>query len=271
VKIMGRKILGTILGESKLEPIRADVVRGRMAVIFAHRQVISFPTGDLSDPVRAGRAREKGIPATIYKRPTTLVLDLSGKLLSPSALTELVVTLGQSIRGGLYGDARLVVATPDQAVRKMSAYLAREYQFPLFLASSLETVSEAMPAGDLTGADFETLEGLRASGSVTTVSSLASAFGLQPSAANNRLVNVERKGYVLRVSRGRDEGDLFVDPRVPFMTSLTTSRGADSIPMRQALQDAGISSDPYSHPPREVEGDAAKRLAEILRRRGKIE
>ena len=164
-----------------------------------------------------------------------------------------------------------MVATPDQAVRKMSAYLAREYQFPLFLASSLETVSEAMPAGDLTGADFETLEGLRASGSVTTVSSLASAFGLQPSAANNRLVNVERKGYVLRVSRGRDEGDLFVDPRVPFMTSLTTSRGADSIPMRQALQDAGISSDPYSHPPREVEGDAAKRLAEILRRRGKIE
>lgn len=263
--------MDSIVGEPILGSVRVHVGRGRMPVIFAHRQVISFPTGDLSDPVRAERAREIGIPATVFKRPTTLVLDLSGKLLSPSALTELVVTLGQSIRGGLYGDARLVVATPDSAVLKICALLAREYQIPLFLATSPDTVSEAMPAGDLTGADFETLEGLRASGSVTTVSSLAGAFGLQPTAANNRLVNVERKGFVLRVRRGRDEGDLFVDPRVPFMTSLTSLRSPDSIPMRQALQDAGITSDPYSHPQREVEGEAAERLAEILRRRGKIQ
>ena len=127
-----------------------------------------------------------------------------------------------------------------------------------------------MPAGDLTRADFETLEELGSSGSVTTVSSLAGAFGLQPTAANNRLVNVERKGFVLRVRRGRDEGDLFVDPRVPFMTTLTSTRGSESVPMRQALHDAGISSVPYSHPPREVEGEDAERIAEILRKRGKI-
>jgi DNA-binding MarR family transcriptional regulator len=242
-----------------------------MPVTFAHREVISFPTGtgDLSDPERAARARDSSIRATAFNQPTTLVLDLSGKLLSPSSLMELIVTLGQRVRGGIYGDARLVVATPDHAVREMSALLALRYRIPLFLASSPDSVFDAVPVGDLTGADFETLEELRSAGSVTTVSSLAGSVGLQPTAANNRLVNVERKGFVLRVRRGRDEGDLFVDPRVPFMTPLTSSR-LDSIPMRQSLHDAGISSDPYAHPPREVEGEAAEHLAELLRRRGKL-
>jgi hypothetical protein len=241
-----------------------------MPTVFAHRRVVSFPTGNLSDPVTAAGLRDSKIPATVFKRPTTLVLDLRGKLLSPSALTELIVTLGQSVRGGLYGDARLVIATQDPAVNEMTALLARKYQIPLFLATSPETVSDAVPVGDLTRADFETLEELGASGSVTTVSSLAGTFGLHATAANNRLVNVERKGFVIRVRRGRDEGDLFVDPRVPFMTSLTSSRGSEPIPMRQALHDADISSVPYSHPPREVEGEEAERIAEILRRRGKI-
>lgn len=243
---------------------------GRLPVTFADRQVISFPTGDLSDPERAALCRDSRIPPTLFNRPTTLVLDLSGKLLSPSALRELVVTLGQRIRGGLYGDARLVVATPDPAVQEMSALLARRYQIPLFLATSPEDVMRAVPAGDLTEADVETLEELRASGSVMTVSSLAGAVGLQPTAANNRLVNVERKGFVLRVKRGRDEGDLFVDPRVPFMTPLISSRGSEPAPMRQALLDAGIRSDPYAHPPREVEGEPAERLADILRRHDKL-
>ena len=262
--------MGTIPMDPITGSVRVNVGGGRMPVTFAHRQVISFPTGDLSDPERAARARDSRIPATAFSQPTTLVLDFSGKLLSPSALMEIIVTLGQRVRGGIYGDARLVVATPDDAVRKMCALLARDYQIPLFLATSPEAVFEAVPVGDLTGADFETLEELRSAGSVTTVSSLAGSVGLQPTAANNRLVNVERKGFVLRVKRGRDEGDLFVDPRVPFMTPLTSSRNLDAIPMRQALRDAGISSDPYAHPPREVEGEAAEHLAEILRRRGKL-
>jgi hypothetical protein len=241
-----------------------------LPLTFANRQVISFPTGDLSDPERAARVRDSSIPATAFKQPTTLVLDLSGKLLSPSALNELIVSLGQRVRGGLYGDAKLVVATPDPAVQEMSALLARRYQIPLFLATSPDDVRRAVPAGDLTEADVETLEELRAFGSVMTVSSLAGAVGLQASAANNRLVNVERKGFVLRVKRGRDEGDLFVDPRVPFMTPLVSSRGSEMTPMRQSLLEAGIRSDPYAHPPRAVEGEAAERLSEILRRNDKL-
>jgi hypothetical protein len=241
-----------------------------LPVTYALREVISFPTGDLSDAVTAARLRDSTIPATAFKHPTTLVLDLAGKLLSPSALKELIVPLGQGIRGGLYGDARLIVATSDPAVQEMCALLARRYQIPLFLAASADDVLQAVPAGDLTEADVETLEELRASGSFMTASALANVVGLQPTAANNRLVNVERKGFVLRVRRGRDEGDLFVDPRVPFMTPLTSSRTSEPVPLRQTLQNAGIPSDPYASPPREVDGEPAERLAAILRRHNKL-
>ena len=258
--------------ESTAERVRLDGGGGRLPVTFAHREVIRFPTGYLSDPETAARLRDSWIPATAFKRPTTLVLDLNGLLLAPSALKELVVTLGQRVRAGMYGDARIVVAASDIAIQEMGALLARKYQIPLYLAmsSAAEDVLQAIPAGDLTEADVETLEEVRASGSVITVSALAGALGLQATAANNRLVNVDRKGFVLRVRRGRDEGDLFVDPRVAFMTPLTSSRIGEVPPMRSALLDAGIQSDPYSHPPRDVEGDAADRLAEILRRRGKL-
>jgi hypothetical protein len=242
-----------------------------LPVTFAHRQVISFPTGDLSDPERAAQALVSTVPATVFKHPTTLVIDLRGKLLSPSALTELIVPLGQGIRGGAYGDAKLVVATTDPAVQEFVALLASRYQIPMFVTNSPEETLQAHPVGDLTEADIETLEELRASGSVATVSSLAEAVGLQPTAANNRLVNVVRKGFVLRVKRGRDEGDLFVDPRVPFMTPLVSTRSADRIPMRQALKDAGIQSDPYAHPQASVDGEAANRLEEILRRHKKLD
>jgi hypothetical protein len=264
--------LDTMILEPTPGLTRLDGGGGRLPVTFAHRDVISFPTGDLSDPETAARLRDAWIPATAFTRPTTLVLDLSGKLLSPSALKELIVVLGQRIRAGMYGDARLVVATSDPAVQESCALLARTYQIPLYLATSsrAEDVFHAIPAGDLTEADVETLEEVRASGSVITASGLAGAVGLQATAANNRLVNVERKGFVLRVRRGRDEGDLFVDPRVAFMTPLASSRAAEALPMRQALFDAGIRSDPYAHPPRTVEGEAADPLAEILRRRGKL-
>lgn len=244
-----------------------------MPTTFAYRRVVDFaPTnGDLSDPRLVARLRDEQLPLTAFPLPTTLVLDLTGKLLSPSALKELIVPLGQRVRAGIYGDARLVVAIPDGAAREITGLLARQYQIPLYLAASPEVadVLRAVPAGDLTEADFHTLEQTRALGSVTTVSALAGASGLQPSAANNRLVNVERKGYVLRVRRGRDEGDLFVDPLVSFGTQFRSSRPA-APEMREALARAGIHSDPYAHPAREVQGDAAEKVAEILRRRGKL-
>lgn len=246
---------------------------GPLRATNADRYVVTFPTGDVTDPVLAARIRDDKIPPTAFAHPTMIVLDLRGKLVSPAGLKEWIVVLGQRIRAGMYGDSRLVVATSDQDVREMTALLARNYQIPLYLSPSPaidDILLYGMPAGDLTEADAQTLEQTRAAGSVTTAAALANAVGLQASAANNRLMNLERKGYVLRIRRSRDQGDLFVDSRVPPGTPLHASPRPETRPMRQALVNAGIDSDPYAHPPREVTGDTAESLAEILRRRDKL-
>ncbi len=41
---------------------------------------------------------------------------------------------------------------------------------------------------------------------------LARAISIEPTAAGNRLVNLERKGYVYRISRARRQDDLFIGP-----------------------------------------------------------
>src|SRR5688572_19303966 len=87
--------------------------------------------GDLSDPEEVARYRDQWVPATELSRPPIALLDLSGKLMSPASIRELVVPLGQPIRGGEYGQLRLVVATADPATREILALLSREYEIPL--------------------------------------------------------------------------------------------------------------------------------------------
>ena len=46
-----------------------------------------------------------------------------------------------------------------------------------------------------------------------TASKLAAEEGIKPSAATNRLVNLDRVGYLVRQPRGRREGDVYIEPR----------------------------------------------------------
>ncbi|HEY2053442.1 MAG TPA: MarR family transcriptional regulator [Solirubrobacterales bacterium] len=163
---------------------------------------------------------------------------------------------------------KLVVVASDPALLEQAGLLAREHQVPVFLASSSEPVEveEASPAGDLTQAEAETLNQLRQLGGVATVSRLADVMHLEPSATTNRLVNVERKGYVHRVKRGRKEGDLFIDPRTRRQSLAGSGLDPDQPRMREALLDEGIHSNPYDRSRIRLEGDAAKRAQEIIRR-----
>jgi hypothetical protein len=198
---------------------------------------------DLSDPSVVAQLVEAQMPMTSFVPLVTAIWDLGGKQLTPAALKEFVITVGQRIRGGVYGNMKLIIATPDDAVREAIALLAREHELPIFVAHSAEPtdVFEARAAGDLTETERQTLEQLRRLGGQATVSVLADSLHLEPSAAHNRLVNVERKGYIFRVERGRREGDLFVDPRTP--------------------------ADPFGRAPLMLEGDAGARAAEIVRER----
>jgi hypothetical protein len=245
-----------------------------MAVAVPTRRVYVLATGGgiLDDPTQAAELRDRELPPSALPGPTTIVLDLADLRPTPRALKELIVPLGQRMRGGVYGDMKLVVAGAGEADEEVINLLAEKYDFPLFLArtSSSEDVEAARPAGDLTSSEVETLDKLRDAGGGATVAGLAGVFGLGATAVNNRLLNLERKGYVYRLRRSKRSGDLYIDPRADAGEMLMVGGGAEDVPtIRSALLASGIRSDPYDRSRLVLEGEAAERAAEILRRRGK--
>ena len=142
-----------------------------------------------------------------------LVLDLAGITFTPSALQELILPLAQRIRGGEYGMVRLVITTTDPGVSDFIRYMAQAHQLPLYLSHSPFDLSEGTPVGALTRTERSTLNTINVLGGQVTASSLAETEGIRPSAAANRLVNLDREGYLVRQPRGRREGDLYVEPR----------------------------------------------------------
>ena len=142
-----------------------------------------------------------------------LVLDLGGSAFTPLALQELILPLAQRIRGGEYGTVRLIISTSDQGVENSIRYMAQVHQLPLYLSPSPSNLWEGTPAGDLTETERGTLDTIITLGGRVTASSLAAIENIKPSAATNRLVNLDREGYLVRQPRGRREGDLYIEPR----------------------------------------------------------
>ncbi|SRR6266508_5119026 len=240
-----------------------------MSTPLLTRRVIRIATGDLSDPALAVKAVDDELPPTSFDSAFVAVLDLRGKLFSPVSLKRAILTVGQRLRGGVYGNLKLVVLTSHDDIRDLIDLLARQHDLPLFLADSPQGIDDARPAGILTTSDRETLDELKQVGGRATVAAFAGYMDIAPTAGNNRLVNLERKGYVYRVKRGRRQGDLFIDPRTS-PDKLLPGAGEVS-PMRHALLSAAIRTDPYDTSPTVLEGEAAERAAEILRRREKAD
>ena len=145
--------------------------------------------------------------------PQILVLDLEGSAFTPAALQELILPLAQRIRGGEHGTVRLIVSTPDQGVADFIRYMAQAHQLPIYLSSSPFNLEESIPVGDLTRTERNTLDTIIVLGGRVTASKLAATEGIKPSAATNRLVNLDRGGYLVRQPRGRREGDVYIEPR----------------------------------------------------------
>ena len=145
--------------------------------------------------------------------PQILVLDLEGSAFTPAALQELILPLAQRIRGGEHGTVRLIVSTPDQGVADFIRYMAQAHQLPIYLSSSPFNLEESIPVGDLSRTERNTLDTIIVLGGRVTASKLAATEGIKPSAATNRLVNLDRGGYLVRQPRGRREGDVYIEPR----------------------------------------------------------
>jgi hypothetical protein len=175
-------------------------------------RVITLGTGEYIWNDRSGASflRDRYFPPTAVDRPTIAVLEIGAEP-TMGTLKEFLVPLAQRIRGGAYGQLFLVVRTQDDDVAEFVRYLSREYDLAMFI-SSAGPEEGATPAGDLSSTEEATIAALRSLGGASTPPQLAQAIGIESTAAGNRLVNLERKGYVYRIGRARRQGDLFIDP-----------------------------------------------------------
>ena len=80
----------------------------------------------------------------------------------------------------------------------------------------------------LTARDRETLGLVFEAGGTVHASGLANQVGIEKTAAGNRLVSLQKKGFVQRVERPHPAGDLFVDPRSLIQWETEAGTGLDS-------------------------------------------
>ena len=198
-----------VLRSSDIEPA-TTLVESPTTLVLTDRQV--------------ARARDRlATQLKGFNDPQILVLDLAGITLTPSTMQELILPLAQRIRGGEYGTVRLVISTADPGVADFLRYMAQAHRLPLYLCRSPFDHHQATPIGSLTKTASNTLDTIIMLGGRVTASMLAEAEGIKPTAAINRLVNLDREGYLIRQPRGHREGDFYIEPRSATLTPMVTS------------------------------------------------
>lgn len=183
--------------------------------------------------------------------PQILVLDLGGIAYTPAALQELILPLAQRIRGGELGTVRLIISTTNPGVSDFIRYMAQTHQLPLYLSHLPFDVRESTPVGALTETERSTLDTINVLGGQVTASELAVMEGIKPSAATNRLVNLDREGYLVRQQRGRREGDLYIEPRSATSTLMVLEEPfevseSDTGPGQSVWSTASAESRPWT-------------------------
>lgn len=161
----------------------------------------------------ADRVVERFMPVQRASVPTIGILHLGDLRPTPSVLRQLIVPIGEDIRDGRYGLFSFVVSSSDGATRQVIGDIAAANSLPVFITSSPAHLEEAVPAGVLTANERGTLDTVFRAGGTVTVAEIAKVNDLEQTTAGNRLVNLQRKGYLQRIERPHPEGDQFVDPR----------------------------------------------------------
>ena len=90
--------------------------------------------------------------------------------------------------------------------------MAQAHQLPLYVTGLLHYFEGIAPAGSVTQMGRETLDAILRLGGQVSASIFSQQEGIGASAAQNRLVNLQREGYLVRHQRSRREGDIYVEP-----------------------------------------------------------
>ena len=150
--------------------------------------------------------------------PMLGVLQMGAARPTPGVLRNLVVTVGEDVKAGRYGSFSWFICSEDEDTRSVIGDVAASRNVALFVCSSSEDLEDAEPVGVLTAKDRETLRLVSQAGGTVTALDLAEQVNIEKTAAGNRLVSLQRKGYLQRVEQPHPAGDLFVDPRSVHLT-----------------------------------------------------
>lgn len=145
--------------------------------------------------------------------PMVGIVHLGAVRPTPNVLRDVVLTVGEDVKAGRYGQFALVISSSDDATRAVIRDMAVAQDIAMFISESPNALDEAEPVGTLTMRDRDTMALVLQAGGTVTAMQLSSQLGIEATTAGNRLVSLHRKGYLQRVERPHPVGDLFIDPR----------------------------------------------------------
>lgn len=177
------------------------------------------------DDPHAETVIQRFMPRDRMHRPTIGIVHLGGVRPTPGVLRNVVVTLGEDIKAGRYGEFSLIVSSEDAATRSVISDIAASQNVAVFVCASPSAIDEAEPVGGLTLKDRETMNLVLKAGGTVTAMDFAQQNGVEQTTAGNRLVSLHKKGYLQRVTRPHPVGDLFIDPRSMRLAHPETSEG----------------------------------------------
>jgi len=168
------------------------------------------------DPDATGcwnRVIERVMPRDRRHGPMIGILDLAMLRPTPVVLQDVIVAIGEDVRAGRYGNFTFVVSSRDDATRNVVIDIASAKDLAIFVSSSPTHLEQAEPVGDLTTKDRETLNLVLHAGGTVTAAEFAEQLGIEQTTAGNRLIALNKKGFLQRIERPHPVGDQFIDPR----------------------------------------------------------
>lgn len=196
--------------------LAGTAVAGRGCVDEIRFQVKFVPAGTGSavwDDTNAGCVIQRFMPHDRNHGPMIGIVHLGGVRPTPSVLRDVVVTVGEDVKAGRYGEFNFIISSEDEATRSVIRDVATAQDVAMFVSSSSVVLEDAEPVGALTVKDHETLDLVLTAGGTVTVMEFARRVGIEQTTAGNRLVSLHKKGYLQRLERPHPTGDLFMDPR----------------------------------------------------------
>lgn len=181
-----------------------------------HFELKFVPAGTGSavwDDPHAEHVIERFMPKNRRHGPMVGIVHLGAARPTPSVLRDVVITIGEDVKAGRYGECTLVISSEDDATRSVIRDVALAQDVPFLLSSGTLELESAEPVGSLTAKDRETMDLVLTAGGTVTATDFARQVGIEQTAAGNRLVSLHKKGYLQRVERPHPMGDLFLDAR----------------------------------------------------------